>query len=90
MSQQHAKANTACTYLESAGTASRAPLARASHRHRCMARGREELVAPRTQAVFCLTDKHKNCPLYCAAMRLPDLVAQDPSPDGFDQPISGS
>ena len=69
MSQQHDQSIPTCPYLERIGAEPTGPLRRPSHRHRCAARGDKEIVAPRTQATFCLTDRHTHCPYHEVGQR---------------------
>ncbi len=64
MTQREPDRNTICPHLEAVGSASAAALSRPSHRHRCTALDEPRLVAPRTQATFCLTEQHRTCPFY--------------------------
>jgi len=56
--------STVCQYLEAVGGESVAPFPSPSHRHRCTARGERQTIASRTQAAFCLSKEHTNCPFY--------------------------
>jgi hypothetical protein len=58
-----------CPYLHSVGPRPAGPLHRPSHRHRCTACVPEYLVAPRTQAAFCLSTRYPDCPYYEVGQR---------------------
>ena len=54
-----------CPYLEMVGEP-KIPRSYPSHRHRCGASEKNRIVAPKTQAFFCLTSQHQDCPLFAA------------------------
>ncbi len=67
-----------CSHLELAGAAAEGTRPYPSHRHRCIIGGRSLTVAPHTQAIFCLTGRHEECPLFPAG-RLPIVVEELPT-----------
>ena len=71
-----------CPYLETVGAASREPLSRPSHRHRCTATAPNQLISPRTQLAFCLIEQYAECPFFAAEawkrVRPPEDIEEEP------------
>jgi hypothetical protein len=86
--------STVCQYLEAVGGESVAPFPAPSHRHRCTARGERQIIAPRTQAAFCLSEQHTNCPFYHDDTWVPPVIPpveeQETIPDLSELDLSGS
>lgn len=66
--------DSVCQYLEAVGSESVVPLSSPSHRHRCTAQGERQIIAPRTQAAFCLSKQHTNCPFYRDETWVPPVI----------------
>jgi hypothetical protein len=71
-----------CSHLAVTTGASHEPRPYPSHRHRCTARNRCQVIAPKSQAFFCLTAQHAQCPYFAPFDELlgqPQLPLSDPA-----------
>jgi hypothetical protein len=74
-----------CPHLQAVGNPPSAPRPYPSHRHRCAAVTDNAVVAPRTQAHFCLVEGHATCLFYQAAQGA-GAPAEPPGQEPQDAP----
>jgi hypothetical protein len=92
MAQDESGGNTYCRYLEAIGSESVTSFPYPSHRHRCIALGERRIVAPRTQAAFCLSEHHTECPYFSTdtwTSPVAEAEKQASSPDATGLDLSG-